>query len=94
MKKCYQYKNKWTCLPAGLYCQYTQMAPIDQTNLNPMDIRKKCIDDDYCYSMERSLESYANRIDIKSTLGVDPQADSYLNCKSSIERRFLFSFDP
>ncbi|CAO3625987.1 unnamed protein product [Cunninghamella echinulata] len=94
MNKCYQYKNKWTCIPAGLYCQYTQLAPFDKTNLNPMDIRKSCVDEEYCYDMERSLEIYANNEEIQSKLGVDDQAKPYMNCKSSIERRFLFSFDP
>ncbi|KAI8096773.1 Alpha/Beta hydrolase protein [Halteromyces radiatus] len=94
MEICYKYPTKWGCIPGSLYCQYTQLSPYDATGLNTMDIRKRCVDKNYCYWIEHSLEIYANNQDVRSSLGVDNQVPPFQYCRSSINERFLFAMDP
>ncbi|CAO3598843.1 unnamed protein product [Absidia cylindrospora] len=91
MERCYNHDSYWTCIPAGLYCLYTQINPYDATGRSAMDIRKQCVDDDYCYSIEHGLEMYANRVRV--SLGVDEKVSPFENCRSSVERRFYIGLD-
>lgn len=92
MVSCYSYPSRWACIPAGLYCQHTLLAPYQHPD--PMDIRLRCPHQKYYYATEQGLETYANNPDVRRSLGVDEQAPRFENCRSAIERRFLLTMDP
>jgi len=41
IKRCYDSGTRFSCVPAGLYCNSQLMSPLMDTGLNPYDLRKK-----------------------------------------------------
>ncbi|KAI8069563.1 Alpha/Beta hydrolase protein [Gongronella butleri] len=94
MKRCYDHPGAlWACIPAGVYCLATQMLAIDALGVNPMDIRVPCADDTFCNAFERDLAAFADRADVRSQLRVDSNVPPFVNCRSSVETRFMLAMD-
>ncbi|KAG2214852.1 hypothetical protein INT46_000150 [Mucor plumbeus] len=91
---CYKMPSSITCVPANLYCEKSQTGAFDETGLNPYDIRKKCEGDSgLCYDLIESIEIYANKEDVRETLGVDEKAGKYAGCSDSVGYRFYQTGD-
>ncbi|KAG1047184.1 hypothetical protein G6F43_010356 [Rhizopus delemar] len=89
MMSCYQLPTALTCTPAETYCESTQTKPFQATGLNPYDIRVKCeTGSGLCYDRISVVQSFANRVDTKTNLGVDPQVTKYETCSDTVGIRF------
>lgn len=89
MMSCYQLPTALTCTPAEMYCESTQTKPFQATGLNPYDIRVKCeAGSGLCYDRISVIQSFANRVDTKTNLGVDPQVTKYETCSDTVGIRF------
>ncbi|RCH80744.1 hypothetical protein CU097_003785, partial [Rhizopus azygosporus] len=89
MNACYRFPTSLTCIPAGLYCESRQAGPFEQTGLNPYDIRMKCEGDSgLCYNLIEAIQDYANKPEVISNLGVDPEVEKYESCSNSVGYRF------
>ncbi|KAF7289387.1 Carboxypeptidase [Mycena indigotica] len=95
LQSCYKYNNKFTCVPAMLYCNSQLYGPIMQTGVNVYDVRKKCDrskDGDLCYRELNWIESWMNEPANKVALGVDPSRN-FASCNMEINQAFLFQGD-
>ncbi|THH27237.1 hypothetical protein EUX98_g6950 [Antrodiella citrinella] len=88
---CYSYDSKFTCVPATVYCYSQIMGPLQQTGLNPYDVRKKCDrskDGDLCYKEMTWIETFLNDASTKKTLGVPAQVD-FQSCNMNVNQAFF-----
>ncbi|KAI8369176.1 Alpha/Beta hydrolase protein [Choanephora cucurbitarum] len=87
MDACYRFPSALTCIPAEMNCERTQVAPFEKTGLNIYDIRKPCVGDTgLCYDLK--IEDYANREEVRESLGIDEEAGKYQSCSDSVGYRF------
>lgn len=94
MDTCYNMPNSFTCIPANIYCEKSQASAFDKTGLNPYDIRRKCEGDTgLCYDLIEAIDGYANRKDVRQSLGVDEAAGEYTGCSNAINYRFYQTGD-
>ncbi|KAI9244035.1 Alpha/Beta hydrolase protein [Phascolomyces articulosus] len=94
MNACYKYQNSVTCVPAGLYCQRTQLGPYDKTGRNDFDIRIQCYENsELCYNITNSMNAWANTPEIKQELGIDSVKGTFTTCNDRVAYRFALSSD-
>ncbi|TFL01046.1 carboxypeptidase C [Pterulicium gracile] len=95
MKTCYNYDSRFTCVPAGLYCNSQLYGPFMQTGLNPYDVRLKCDrskDGDLCYKELNWVEAYLNDPAVKVKLGVSPERE-FASCNMDVNKAFAVKGD-
>ncbi|KAG0168586.1 hypothetical protein DFQ28_004712 [Apophysomyces sp. BC1034] len=94
MDLCYKHPSRFTCIPASYYCEKSQAGPFGKTGLNPYDIRRKCEGDTgLCYDLIEAIGDWANRPEVRSQLGVDPEAGVYTGCSESVGGQFELTGD-
>ncbi|CAO3619965.1 unnamed protein product [Cunninghamella blakesleeana] len=91
IENCYKSKSVFTCLPAAMKCNKDQIAPYQQTGLNPYDIREKCKGGNLCYEILESVQKYLNREEVKKAIGA--QTEKYESCNMQINFRFNLAGD-
>lgn len=92
INSCYEYENPFVCVPSSIYCNNALINPYQKTGRNVYDVRGKCENNNLCYAIMDDIESYLNRDDIKSTLGVD-QNLKYKSCNLQINMDFQSAGD-
>ncbi|KAJ7737915.1 carboxypeptidase C [Mycena maculata] len=95
IKSCYSSNSRFSCVPAGLYCNSQLYGPLQQTGLNLYDVRKKCDrakDGDLCYAQMNWIDTWMNDPKTKVALGVDP-ARKFASCNMEVNQAFLFQGD-
>ncbi|KAG2222845.1 hypothetical protein INT45_000460 [Circinella minor] len=94
MDACYKYQNSITCVPAGVYCQQTQLGPYAATGRNDFDIRIPCHkESELCYNVTDRVNTWANRQDIRQELGIDLNKRDFTTCNENVGYRFALSGD-
>ncbi|KAI8393866.1 Alpha/Beta hydrolase protein [Radiomyces spectabilis] len=94
MDACYNYPSSLTCIPANYYCETSQESPYSPDGKrNPYDIRAEC-HGDLCYDIMDKIALWANREDVRSELGVDPQAGNFSTCSDPVGYYFSQAGDP
>ncbi|GAA5857748.1 hypothetical protein JCM5353_001473 [Sporobolomyces roseus] len=92
---CYNNPSRFTCVPATLSC-WQVAGPIQQSGLNPYDIRKKCDrdgeDGPLCYKQLQWIETYMNNPDVRKSLGVSKDR-TFESCNMQINQAFQFQGD-
>ncbi|KAL8284039.1 hypothetical protein RQP46_005152 [Phenoliferia psychrophenolica] len=92
---CYNAPNRFTCVPATLSC-WQIAGPIQQSGLNPYDVRKKCDregdDGPLCYKEMTWIETYLNKPEVKKQLGA-PTDRTFESCNMQINQAFMFNGD-
>ena len=90
---CYKFPSALTCVPPTLHCGIMQ-ARIEDTQVNPYDIRKKCIGDSgLCYEEMDAIIKYANNPKVRWELGVDDEAGEFYGFSKTVNYRFTLSGD-
>jgi cathepsin A (carboxypeptidase C) len=89
---CYQYQNAITCVPSSIYCNSAELNPYVQSGRNPYDVRKDCEGGNLCYPILGDIESYLNRDDVRSKLGIAPER-KFVSCNTKINGEFLMKGD-
>nr|CAG8606009.1 15792_t:CDS:10 [Entrophospora candida] len=94
IKKCYDSQNVFVCLPASLYCNRQIVQPFFKSGKNPYDIRRDCENDknNLCYPILDVIESYLDREDVKTELGVDPGIE-FKTCNMRVNFQFQMAGD-
>ncbi|KAG8870237.1 hypothetical protein FRB98_001762 [Tulasnella sp. 332] len=97
IQSCYDYNSRFTCVPAGIYCNSQLFGGIQQLGLNPYDTRRKCDrredkDGPLCYPQMGDIETYLNNGTVKNELGV---ADStkFASCNMNVNQAFFTAGD-
>ncbi|GAA5868400.1 hypothetical protein JCM1840_006979 [Sporobolomyces johnsonii] len=94
-KYCYNAPSRFTCVPATLSC-WQVAGPIQQSGLNPYDIRKKCDrdgeDGPLCYKQMQWIETYMNQPDVRKQLGVSKDR-TFESCNMQVNQAFQFQGD-
>ena len=94
MDACYKYQNSITCVPAGFYCQQTQLGPYDATGRNSFDIRVPCYEEsELCYNVTGRVNDWANKQEIRQELGIDLNKGAFTTCNEKVAYRFALSGD-
>ncbi|GAA5938571.1 S10 family peptidase [Sporobolomyces koalae] len=92
---CYNSPSRFTCVPATLSC-WQVAGPIQQSGLNPYDIRKKCDrdgeDGPLCYREMHWIETYMNQPEVRKALGVSKER-TFESCNMKINQAFQFQGD-
>ena len=60
-------------VPAGIYCSAALWAPLHELDLNPYDVRKKCVkeeDGQLCYKQMEWIDEWMNLPEVQAELGV------------------------
>ena len=59
-------------VPAGIYCSASLWAPLQELDLNPYDVRKKCGKEDgpLCYKQMEWIDEWMNLSAVQAELGV------------------------
>ncbi|KAI8444225.1 carboxypeptidase C [Phakopsora pachyrhizi] len=93
-KFCYDSPSRFSCVPATLYCWSSIYGPLQQSGRNPYDVRQKCDQskNPLCYEQMNWIESYLNRPDVRSELGV-PDHMEFQSCNNDVNRAFQMSGD-
>ena len=92
INSCYRYPNRFTCVPAAVYCNSRIIGPFQRTGRNPYDVRRKCEGDTgLCYDILGAIETYLNRRDVMKQLGVE--VDRYQSCNMNINQGFFQAGD-
>lgn len=85
---CYSNPSRFTCVPATLSC-WQVPAPIQQSGLNPYDVRRKCDrdgeDGPLCYPEMQWIETYLNQDHVKNELGVSKER-TFASCNMQINQ--------
>ncbi|CCA72778.1 related to carboxypeptidase [Serendipita indica DSM 11827] len=95
IKRCYESGSRFSCVPAGLYCNSQLMGPITQLGLNPYDLRQKCDrqkDGDLCYKQMNWIDEWLNKEEVKKELGV-PDDREFESCNMQVNQAFFFQGD-
>lgn len=83
---CYDNPSRLTCTPSLLYC-WQMAGPIQNSGLNPYDVRKKCDrdgeDGPLCYKQMGWIENYLNNPEVKAELGA-PKDLKFESCNMQI----------
>jgi cathepsin A (carboxypeptidase C) len=85
-------ENVFACLPASVYCNREMISPYQQTGKNVYDVRRECKGDQLCYEGLAEIQSYLNREEVKSALGVNDEIE-FQSCNMKINFRFLMAGD-
>ncbi|KAK7695137.1 hypothetical protein QCA50_002327 [Cerrena zonata] len=88
---CYNYNSRLTCVPAIAYCYSQLMGPVQQTGVNPYDVRKKCDrskDGSLCYKEMEWVETWMNLAANKKALGV-PAERKFQTCNMEVNQAFF-----
>ncbi|KAM0788352.1 hypothetical protein ACM66B_001493 [Microbotryomycetes sp. NB124-2] len=92
---CYNSPNRFTCVGGTLSC-WQVPGPIQQSGLNPYDVRRKCDregkDGPLCYPEMQWIETYMNQADVKKALGVASDK-TFQSCNMQINQAFTFNGD-
>ncbi|KAI0079536.1 serine carboxypeptidase [Panus rudis PR-1116 ss-1] len=91
IQSCYNYNSRLTCVPAIIYCYSQLMGPVQQTGVNPYDVRKKCDrskDGDLCYKQMGWIETWMNDASNKKALGVPADRD-FESCNMEVNQAFF-----
>jgi len=96
IKTCYQFKSRFTCVPAIVYCNSQIFAPVIQTtNINPYDVRIPCNKEEngeLCYAQMGWVDTYLNQPSVKAELGVSPDR-VFTTCNMEVNQAFTFGGD-
>ncbi|KAI0789518.1 Alpha/Beta hydrolase protein [Abortiporus biennis] len=91
IQSCYNFNSRWTCVPAGAYCNSQLMGPLVQTGKNPYDVRKDCDrqkDGNLCYRQMSWIETWMNDNNNKKQLGV-PSDRTFESCNMEVNQAFF-----
>ncbi|PRQ73141.1 Alpha/Beta hydrolase fold [Rhodotorula toruloides] len=91
---CYKAPSRFTCVPATLSC-WQIAGPIQQSGLNPYDIRKKCDrskDGDLCYKEMGWIETYMNDPEVRRQLGAAKDV-TFASCNMQVNQAFQLNGD-
>ncbi|BGP54355.1 hypothetical protein JCM8202_000788 [Rhodotorula sphaerocarpa] len=92
---CYNNPSRFTCVPATLSC-WQVAGPIQQSGLNPYDIRRKCDregdDGPLCYKQMQWIETYMNQPEVRKELGATPDR-TFESCNMQVNQAFQFQGD-
>lgn len=92
IQRCYEAGSKWLCVPAFIYCQYSQIVPYTNTGANPYDVRGKCeSESDLCYAGISYTTRYLNTAEVMEAVGAE--VDSYGTCNWEVNRGFMMTGD-
>ncbi|KAI9306874.1 Alpha/Beta hydrolase protein [Cunninghamella echinulata] len=91
IESCYKSGSVFSCLPAAMKCNKDQIAPYQQTGMNPYDVREKCKGGNLCYEILESVQKYLNRDDVKKEVGA--KVEQYESCNMQINFRFSLAGD-
>ncbi|GLB35555.1 putative peptidase S10 family protein [Lyophyllum shimeji] len=94
IQSCYRFNSRFTCFPAMVYCS-TIFGSLQQTGLNPYDVRRKCDrakDGDLCYKQLLWVETWLNDPKTKAALGVNPD-QTFASCNFEVNRAFASQGD-
>ncbi|KDQ62966.1 hypothetical protein JAAARDRAFT_146814 [Jaapia argillacea MUCL 33604] len=95
IKSCYSSNSRFACVPAALYCWGQLFGPLQQTGLNPYDVRKTCDkqkDGPLCYKQMGWIETWMNNPANKKALGVNPERN-FESCNMEVNQAFMFQGD-
>ncbi|KAG8993533.1 hypothetical protein FRB94_010711 [Tulasnella sp. JGI-2019a] len=97
IQSCYDYNSRFTCVPAGIYCNSALFSGIQQLGLNPYDTRRKCDrredkDGPLCYPQMADIETYLNNKTIKNELGVASSTE-FASCNMNVNQAFFTQGD-
>ncbi|KAI4518274.1 peptidase S10, serine carboxypeptidase [Schizophyllum commune Loenen D] len=95
MQSCYDFDSRFTCVPAGLYCNAQLFGPLMQTGRNPYDVRRACDrskDGDLCYKEMQYIDIWMNQPKVKAALGVNP-ARNFQSCNMEVNQAFAMQGD-
>jgi len=95
ISSCYNFDSRFTCVPALLYCNSQLFGPLQQTGLNPYDVRIKCDrqkDGNLCYKGLNWIETWMNDPSVKAALGVNT-ALTFESCNMEVNQAFSFQGD-
>ncbi|KAG8904827.1 hypothetical protein FRB99_001083 [Tulasnella sp. 403] len=93
IQSCYTYNSRFTCVPAGFYCNQQLFGPFMQLGLNPYDVRRKCDrrrdrDGPLCYPQLGYIENFMNNATVKNELGADEFID-FKSCNMEVNQAFF-----
>ncbi|KAG8835541.1 hypothetical protein FRB91_001338 [Serendipita sp. 411] len=95
IKRCYESGSRFSCVPAGLYCNSQLMGPLQNLGLNPYDLRQKCDrqkDGSLCYKQMNWIDEWLNKEEVKKELGV-PHDRQFESCNMQVNQGFFFQGD-
>ncbi|KAI0347644.1 serine carboxypeptidase [Trametopsis cervina] len=95
VQSCYNFNSKFTCVPAGAYCNSQLYGPLQQTGLNLYDVRKPCDrskDGDLCYKQMTWIDTWMNNPANKKALGV-PLSLDFASCNMDVNQQFFLQGD-
>ncbi|KHN99363.1 carboxypeptidase Y precursor [Metarhizium album ARSEF 1941] len=78
--------NHYACVDSAAYCDGPFLASYLKTNLNPYDVRKKCVGGSLCYKEANYAQQWLNRKDVMQTLGVEVR--TFDTCNPQINLAF------
>ncbi|ODQ82059.1 hypothetical protein BABINDRAFT_32983 [Babjeviella inositovora NRRL Y-12698] len=92
VQHCYDDPSVFTCVPADVYClEHIKGALTQETDLNPYDLRRKCMGDG-CYVEGEYITAYMNLDEVKKALGADTHRVFQL-CSNDVLQGFIGSGD-
>jgi len=95
IQSCYKYNSRLACVPAALYCNSQLYGPIQQSGLNPYDVRKTCNpeeDTSLCYKQMGWIETWMNNPAVKAAVGADSSI-KFVSCNLQVNQAFLMQGD-
>lgn len=95
IKSCYNSGSRIACVPAALYCSSQLFGPLQNSGLNPYDVRLKCDrskDGPLCYEQMGWIETWMNNAANKAALGADPSRN-FEACSMKINQGFMMQGD-
>lgn len=94
LKVCDRFSSAAACTVANEECVRTQAEPFTKIGLNPYDIRLRCDGGDIdCYPLDLASVKYANRPEVRATLGVSEDLPEFRQCNDDLHDRFVSAGD-
>ncbi|KAJ3222251.1 hypothetical protein HK099_002526 [Clydaea vesicula] len=91
VEACYNYQNRFACVPGSIYCNNALIAPVQKAGTNVYDVRKECEPDNpLCYGIIRDIEGYMNNGEVQKAINVDRP---FKGCNMDVNLKFLMNGD-
>ncbi|KAG8877928.1 hypothetical protein FRB98_006480 [Tulasnella sp. 332] len=81
------------CTAANDFCTAEYVRPYTALGLNPFDITKKCIGDNFCYPIIYNITQHLNIPDVWKALGVDATVPNFQSGSEDVAVRCLTGGD-